>query len=97
MRSKNHPHQGSGDWAGWVIMACSRPGLILPYWLLVSAATREVRDERERIARDAASAVQAALRGGVLPGGGAIEIAAAIAARATRDAARGWQHTEWTA
>ncbi|HEY3396550.1 MAG TPA: TCP-1/cpn60 chaperonin family protein [Armatimonadota bacterium] len=45
--------------------------------LLVGAATREVRQERQRIAEDAAGAVQAAVRGGVLPGGGACEIACA--------------------
>ncbi len=42
--------------------------------IIVGAATAEVVDEKERIARDAASAVQAALRKGVVPGGGAIEI-----------------------
>jgi len=33
--------------------------------------------ERERIAQDAASAVQAAVNGGIVPGGGAIEMAVA--------------------
>lgn len=42
--------------------------------VLLGAATTEVVDERERMARDAAAAVQAALKGGVVPGGGAIEI-----------------------
>jgi len=45
--------------------------------VLVGAATAEVLGERERIARDAASAVQAALKGGVVPGGGAAELAVA--------------------
>lgn len=45
--------------------------------VLVGAATSEVVGERERIARDAASAVQASLRGGVVPGGGALELAVA--------------------
>lgn len=45
--------------------------------VLVGAATEEVVDERLRIAEDAASAVQAAVRGGVVPGGGAIELAVA--------------------
>ncbi len=45
--------------------------------VLVGAATAEVVDERERIAKDAAAAVQAAIRGGVVPGGGAAELAAA--------------------
>ncbi|HHY46893.1 MAG TPA: chaperonin [Firmicutes bacterium] len=47
--------------------------------VLVGAATGEVVGERERIAQDAASAVQATLFQGVVPGGGAIEIAAARA------------------
>ncbi|HOB11728.1 MAG TPA: TCP-1/cpn60 chaperonin family protein [Syntrophomonadaceae bacterium] len=42
--------------------------------VLVGAATTEVVDERERMARDAAAAVQAALKGGVVPGGGALEV-----------------------
>jgi chaperonin GroEL (HSP60 family) len=45
--------------------------------ILVGASTEEVRGERERICTDAASAVQAAVRAGVVPGGGAIEIACA--------------------
>jgi len=43
--------------------------------VLVGAATEEVLGERERIAKDAASAVQAALNGGVVPGGGTVELA----------------------
>jgi archaeal chaperonin len=45
--------------------------------VIIGASTEEVVDERERIARDAAAAVQAALQNGVVPGGGAIEIWAA--------------------
>ncbi|CUH94143.1 hypothetical protein P22_0205 [Propionispora sp. 2/2-37] len=45
--------------------------------ILVGAATEEVVGERERIARDAASSVQAAIRGGYVAGGGSIEIAVA--------------------
>ncbi|ANE47290.1 chaperonin [Paenibacillus swuensis] len=45
--------------------------------IIVGASTHEVVGERARIAKDAASAVQAALRGGYLPGGGAVEIAVA--------------------
>ena len=45
--------------------------------ILVGASTEEVVGERERIAKDAASAVQAAVKGGVLAGGGAIELACA--------------------
>lgn len=43
--------------------------------ILVGAATAEVVGERERIAKDAASSVQAAIKGGYVPGGGSIEIA----------------------
>ncbi|HPF19902.1 MAG TPA: TCP-1/cpn60 chaperonin family protein [Syntrophomonas sp.] len=45
--------------------------------ILIGAATAELVEERERIARDAAAAVQAALLKGVVPGGGSIEIWAA--------------------
>lgn len=43
--------------------------------MLVGAATAEVRAERHRVAEDAACAIQAALRGGVVAGGGAVELA----------------------
>ncbi len=42
--------------------------------MLVGAATKEVAGERERIAKDAASAVQATLKGGYHSGGGATEL-----------------------
>jgi chaperonin GroEL (HSP60 family) len=45
--------------------------------ILVGAHTKEVVGERERITKDAASAVQAAWRGGVVPGGGSIELSIA--------------------
>ena len=57
--------------------------------ILVGAATREVKDERERIAEDAACAVQAVIVGGVVPGGGSIEIAAAREVSALRENAKG--------
>lgn len=57
--------------------------------ILVGAATEEVVDERQRIARDAASAVQAAVRGGVVPGGGAVELAVARELRQVREEKRG--------
>ncbi len=57
--------------------------------LLVGAATAEVRDERARIAADAAAAVQAAAIGGVLPGGGAAEIGALPAVAAARESVAG--------
>lgn len=42
--------------------------------ILVGGATEEVVNERERMARDAVASLQAALRGGVVPGGGAFEV-----------------------
>jgi len=57
--------------------------------VLVGASTREVRDERERIARDAAGALQAAMTSGVVAGGGAVEIAAARHVQAVRETVRG--------
>lgn len=57
--------------------------------ILVGAATEEVVGERERIARDAASAVQAAVKGGILPGGGAVELAIAREIEETRNEIKG--------
>jgi chaperonin GroEL (HSP60 family) len=57
--------------------------------LLVGAATGEVRDERQRIACDAAAALQAVTCGGAVPGGGAAEIAAARSVQALREGLRG--------
>ena len=57
--------------------------------VIIGASTREVKDERERIARDAAGAVQAAAKSGVVPGGGAIEIAALRHVQSMRDSSRG--------
>ncbi|MCC6444179.1 MAG: TCP-1/cpn60 chaperonin family protein [Armatimonadetes bacterium] len=57
--------------------------------ILVGAATAEVKEERERIARDGASAAQYAFAEGVLPGGGAAELAAISAVRRRREAAQG--------
>lgn len=57
--------------------------------ILVGAATREVKEERERIAEDAASAVQAVISHGVVPGGGAMEIAASREVAAQRETVRG--------
>ena len=42
--------------------------------VLVSASTQEIVGERERIAKDAASAIQAAIKGGIVPGGGSLEL-----------------------
>lgn len=43
--------------------------------IVVGAATEEIVGERERIAKDAASALQAAVLHGMVPGGGSVEIA----------------------
>ncbi|MFZ5595940.1 MAG: TCP-1/cpn60 chaperonin family protein [Bacillota bacterium] len=57
--------------------------------VLVGAATAEVVGERERIARDAAAAVQAAIVGGVVSGGGSVELAAAGDVERIRTGMRG--------
>lgn len=57
--------------------------------VLVGAATSEVVGERQRIAKDAASAVQAAARGGYVPGGGAIELAVSRDVERGRDTIKG--------
>ncbi|MDS1029438.1 TCP-1/cpn60 chaperonin family protein [Bacillota bacterium LX-D] len=68
-----------------IIDGCGKPTASI----LVGAATEEVVDEMERIAKDAASAVQAAVKGGIVPGGGAVEIAAALAVQNSRQKAKG--------
>lgn len=57
--------------------------------ILVGAATEEVVGERERIAKDAASALQAAIKGGIVPGGGSIELATAVYLENNREQAKG--------
>ncbi|MDX9870836.1 MAG: TCP-1/cpn60 chaperonin family protein [Clostridia bacterium] len=57
--------------------------------ILVGASTEEVAGERERIAKDAASAVQAAVRGGIIPGGGTVELAVAREIESLRREAKG--------
>ena len=42
--------------------------------ILIGAATKQIAGEKERIAKDAASSVQAAVKGGYIAGGGAAEI-----------------------
>lgn len=59
--------------------------------ILVGASTEEVRGERERICTDAASSVQAAIRGGVVAGGGAIEVACAREVEKARGREKGMQ------
>lgn len=59
--------------------------------ILVGASTAEVVGERARIARDAAASVQAAFQGGVLPGGGAVEIAVAQELDRHREATAGME------
>jgi len=57
--------------------------------ILVGAATEEVVGERERIAKDAAASVQASVKGGIVPGGGAIELALAREVEKVRENVRG--------
>lgn len=57
--------------------------------LIVGASTEEIVEERERIAKDAAASVQAAIRGGYLPGGGAIELFVATELERYKDQFRG--------
>ncbi|HBE76520.1 MAG TPA: chaperonin [Firmicutes bacterium] len=45
--------------------------------IMVGAYTKEVVSEKERITKDAAAALQAAWRGGVVPGGGSMEMSIA--------------------
>ncbi|MGI6632919.1 MAG: TCP-1/cpn60 chaperonin family protein [Bacillota bacterium] len=59
--------------------------------ILVGATTGEVRGERERICADAASSVQAAVKGGVVAGGGAIELACAREVEKMRQGQKGMQ------
>ncbi|UHA74198.1 TCP-1/cpn60 chaperonin family protein [Paenibacillus sp. 481] len=59
--------------------------------LIVGASTREVVGERARIAQDAASALQAAVRSGVLPGGGTAELAVSYALERFRETVRGME------
>jgi len=57
--------------------------------VLVGASTEEVVGEKERIAKDAAAAVQAAVKGGIVPGGGSIELALARQLQQIRQEAQG--------
>jgi chaperonin GroEL (HSP60 family) len=57
--------------------------------VLVGASTEEVVGERERIASDAAAAVQAAVKGGVVAGGGTVELDIARHVQEARKEARG--------
>ncbi|CCO07887.1 TCP-1/cpn60 chaperonin family protein [Desulforamulus hydrothermalis] len=69
----------------WVLNGRGKPMATV----LVGAATQEVVGERERIARDAASSVQAAVKGGVVPGGGALELAVSREVEKVRESIRG--------
>ncbi|MEK3917495.1 TCP-1/cpn60 chaperonin family protein [Paenibacillus sp. FSL H7-0331] len=59
--------------------------------VIVGASTSEVVGERLRIAKDAAAAMQAALRGGCLPGGGAAELSAAYELDRLRETVQGME------
>ena len=69
----------------WVLGGGGKPMATV----LVGAATSEVVGERERIARDAASSVQAAIKGGVVPGGGSLELIVAREVEKIREGIRG--------
>lgn len=57
--------------------------------ILVGAATEEVVGERERIAKDAASSLQAAIKGGIVPGGGSVELSISREVEKLRESVRG--------
>ena len=59
--------------------------------IIVGASTSEVMGESARIAGDAASALQAAVSGGVLPGGGTSELAVSYELERYREAQKGME------
>jgi len=59
--------------------------------IIIGASTAEVVGERARIAADAASAVQTAVRGGILPGGGTTELAVSYELERFRESLRGME------
>ncbi len=59
--------------------------------LIVGASTAEVVGESARIAADAASALQAAAAGGILPGGGTAELAVSYELERKREAVKGME------
>lgn len=59
--------------------------------VIVGASTSEVVGEAARIACDAASALQAAASGGVLPGGGTVELAVSYELERYREAQKGME------
>lgn len=69
----------------WVLEGGGKPMATV----LVGAATAEVVGERERIAKDAAASIQSAIKGGVVPGGGSLELAVAREVEKIRDSIRG--------
>ncbi|WP_031513240.1 TCP-1/cpn60 chaperonin family protein [Desulfofalx alkaliphila] len=69
----------------WILEGSGKPMATV----LVGAATSEVVGERQRIAKDAAAAVQAAVKGGVVPGGGSLELAVAREVEKLREETRG--------
>jgi len=69
----------------WVLEGGGKPMATV----LVGAATSEVVGERERIAKDAAASIQSAIKGGVVPGGGSLELAVAREVEKVRESIRG--------
>lgn len=69
----------------WILEGQGKPMATV----LVGAATEEVVGERERIAKDAASSVQASVKGGVVPGGGSLELSVAREVEKVRQNTKG--------
>ncbi len=75
------------DRRGWVVV---RDGAgTIAASIVVAAGTREVAEERKRIAEDACGALQSAARTGVVPGGGSVEIYASSRLPGQRDESSG--------
>ncbi|GAB6929542.1 TCP-1/cpn60 chaperonin family protein [Paenibacillus sp. JCM 10914] len=74
---------------GKVRLACGDKDRIVT--VIVGASTSEVVGEAARIAGDAASALQAAVLGGVLPGGGTSELAISYELERIREAQKGME------
>ncbi len=69
----------------WVLGGGGKPMATV----LVGATTSEVVGERERIAKDAAASVQSAIKGGVVPGGGSLELSVAREVEKVQESIRG--------
>jgi chaperonin GroEL (HSP60 family) len=92
---------GSAGWIGYDAKTeCVRlklGGGKMTATIVVGASTSEVVGERIRIAKDAASAVQAAWKIGYLPGGGSVELAVAHELERHRETIQGMEGFGYTA